>query len=202
MSYALYITHPQVQIDPAVPVPRWGLNEKGRARAEAFAGHPLIAGLTRIVSSTETKALELAQILAAVRKIAVETGEDFCENDRSSTGFLSADKFEATADAFFADPDAPIDGWETAGDAQRRIVAAVTAVLDAHDPARPIAFSGHGAVGTLLKCYLGDRTISRDEDQRRIGNPGGGNVFVVRLADCELLSDWVPMEELPSKLDI
>ena len=28
---ALYVTHPQVMIDPAVPTPRWGLNDKGLA---------------------------------------------------------------------------------------------------------------------------------------------------------------------------
>lgn len=82
---------------------------------------------------------------------------------------------------------------------QRRIVDAVTAVLDGHDPARPIAFTGHGAVGTLLKCHLGGRKISRDEDQRHVGDPGG-NVLVIRLADRALLGDWVPMEKLPAAL--
>ena len=27
-----YLTHPQVQIDPDVPVPQWGLSPVGRAR--------------------------------------------------------------------------------------------------------------------------------------------------------------------------
>src|SRR5690242_6559029 len=114
MTFALYITHPQVRMDPAAPVPRWGLSDKGRTRARAFALHPLVARLTRIVSSRETKALELAQILAAPYGTPVENGENFGENDRSSTGFLPPDKFEATADAFFANPDSSVDGWEPA----------------------------------------------------------------------------------------
>jgi len=52
-------------------------------------------------------------------------------------------------------------------------------------------------VGTLLKCHLGNRAIARGEDQRRLGDPGGGNVFVVRLADRALLSDWLALEALP-----
>jgi hypothetical protein len=52
-------------------------------------------------------------------------------------------------------------------------------------------------VGTLLKCHLGGRAIARSEDQRRIGDPGGGNVFVFRLADLALLTEWMPMERLP-----
>jgi len=200
VTYALYITHPQVQMDPTVPVPRWSLSEKGRARAEAFARHSSIACIKRIVSSHETKARELAELLAAASGAAVESGENFGENDRSSTGFLLPEKFEATADAFFANPTVSIDGWETARDAQARIVAAVVAVLERHDLTAPIAFAGHGAVGTLLKCHLGGRPISRAEDQRRIGDPGGGNVFVFRFADLALLTDWVAMEkfELPA----
>lgn len=200
MTYALYVTHPEVVIDPAVPMPRWGLSPKGRARAEAFARHPLIAGLSRIVSSDETKALELAQILAGPYGTLVESGENFGENDRSATGFLPPEKFEATADSFFANPDESILGWETARVTQRRIVTAVSAVLDRQDSVRPIAFTGHGAVGTLLKCHLGGRKISRDEDQRRVGDPGGGNVLVIRLADRALFGDWTPMEKLPAEL--
>lgn len=73
-------------------------------------------------------------------------------------------------------------------------------MLAGHDPSQPIGFAGHGAVGTLLKCHLGGLTIARSEDQRRIGNPGGGNVFVVRLSDRKLLTDWIAMEELPATI--
>ncbi|MDR3474239.1 MAG: phosphoglycerate mutase family protein [Devosia sp.] len=194
MTYALYITHPQVVIDPDLAVPRWRLSDKGRARAETFASHPVVRQLTRIVSSTETKALELAAILGAASGAPVETGENFGENDRSSTGFLPSGRFEATADAFFAQPDESTEGWETARAAQQRIVAAVNAALESHDATRPIAFTGHGAVGTLLKCHLAARAIGRDEDQRRLADPGGGNVFAFRLADRALLTDWTAME--------
>lgn len=195
--YALYVTHPQVTVDPAVPVPQWGLSPLGRARAERFARHPMALGLRRIVASTETKARQLADILAARSQATVEHGENFGENDRSSTGFVPSERFEALADSFFGRPDQSTEGWETAAAAQARIVAAVEAVLASHDATRPIGFAGHGAVGTLLKCHLGGRAISRSEDQRRIGDPGGGNVFVFRLSDRALLSDWMPMERLP-----
>lgn len=200
MPYALYVTHPEVTIDPRLPVPRWHLSDKGNLRAKAFAAHPLVRGVRRIVSSRETKALELAEILAGNSGVPVESGEKFGENDRSATGFLAPEKFEATADAFFAQPETSVDGWETARAAQLRIVAAVEATLASHDPSKPIAFVGHGAVGTLLKCHLARRPISRDEDQRRLGDPGGGNVLVLRLADRTLLTDWLPMERLPLTL--
>lgn len=197
MTYALYVTHPQVVQDPNVPVPRWGLSPKGRERAERFANHRMARAARRILSSNETKALELAQALASLSGAPIETGENFGENDRSSTGFVPPDRFEQLADSFFAEPMVSIEGWERASDAQVRVVGAFEDALARHDPGEPVIFTGHGAVGTLLKCYLGGFSIARSEDQRRIGDPGGGNVFVVRLSDRRLLSDWMAMETLP-----
>lgn len=202
MSYALYVTHPQVVQDPAVPVPRWGLSLKGRERAERFANHKMVCAARRIISSNETKALELAAALEAVSGIRVESGENFGENDRSSTGFVPSERFEQLADAFFDEPEVSTEGWERAIDAQARVVGAFEAALAGHDSALPVVFTGHGAVGTLLKCHLGGLAIARREDQRRIGDPGGGNVFVVRLRDRKLLSDWMAMEKLPENFDI
>jgi broad specificity phosphatase PhoE len=199
--YALYVTHPQVRMDPTVPVPRWGLSDEGRARAEAFARHPLVTAARRVVASTETKAIELAQILAVAIRVPFTTDAEFDENDRSSTGYVPAERFEQLADAFFAHPEESVEGWEPASMAQARIVGAFEAALEHHNPDRPIIFAGHGAVGTLLKCALDQRVISRDEDQRRVDHPGGGNVLVIRLSDRKLLSDWVPMEQLPATIE-
>ena len=190
MSYALYVTHPQVVIDPAIPVPRWGLSERGRARAEALAQAELVRAVKRIVSSTETKARETAAILAAASGATIDVLSGFEENDRSATGYVPQQRFLELRDAFFGSPDASVEGWETARAAQQRIVGAVLGVLASHDPAVPIAFVGHGAVGTLLKCHFGKRPISVAEDQP----DGGGNVFTIRLPDHQLSSDWTPME--------
>jgi broad specificity phosphatase PhoE len=198
--YALYVTHPQVVMDPAVPVPMWGLSPEGEDRARAFARHPLIKGVRNIVSSTERKAIELAQALAVGARAPFTSEHEFGENDRSSTGYVSPERFEQLTDAFFARPDESVEGWEPAREAQARIAGAFEAAIALHDIERPIAFAGHGAVGTLLKCYLTGREIARGEDQRIVGNPKGGNVLVIRLSDGKLFGDWVPMEALPETL--
>lgn len=187
--FAVYISHPQVEIDPAVPVPEWGLSALGRERARSAAAAPWAAALSRIVASTECKAVETAKILAGDR-LAVETDPAMGENDRSATGYLPPDAFEAAADAFFAEPEKHFSGWERAVDAQARIVAAIDGALAGHDPARPIAFVGHGGVGTLLKCHLAGAPIHRQRDQP----PGGGNLFAFRLADRTITCDWTAME--------
>lgn len=198
--YALYVTHPQVVMDPSVPVPMWGLSPEGEARARRFAGHPLVRGVRTIVSSTERKAVELAQALAVGARAAFTTEHAFGENDRSATGYVPPERFERLANAFFANPDESVEGWEPARAAQTRVVEAFEAALAAHDASRPIAFAGHGAVGTLLKCQLTGRAIARSEDQRVIGDPKGGNVLVIRLSDRRLFGDWVAMEDLPPGL--
>ena len=189
----LYITHPEVVIDPAVPMPRWGLSDIGAERARAFAKRQVVPRRAPIFSSTERKAVELAEIIAEESGGRVETDERFGENDRSSTGFLHAERFEQVVEQFFGDPDNGPEGWESARAAQRRIVAAVTAAVA--ETTGPAIFCGHGAVGTLLKCHAGGRRIARSEDQRVRAWKGGGNCFVFELHPLRLLSDWVAMED-------
>ena len=188
--FALYITHPQVRIDADVPVPEWGLSDIGAQRAHRAATQPWAGRLRRIVSSTETKAIETAQILAKASGTVVETVETMHENDRSATGFLAPPEFEKAADWFFAHPQESFNGWERATDAQQRIGGAVEAILKDHDPSLPIAFIGHGGVGTLLKCHLTKTPISRSGDQPL----GGGNLFAFSLAERLVTCDWTPME--------
>lgn len=188
--FGLYITHPQVRIDPDVPVPRWGLSDLGAARADKAARCGWAGELKRILSSDETKALETAEFLARAAGCEVEVLEHSGENDRSAAGFLVPEEFEKAANWFFAHPEESFKGWERAIDAQRRIVAAVSSVLDDHDPSQPIAFVGHGGVGTLLKCHLAGVPIARSQDQPG----GGGNLFAFSLADRSLACDWEPFE--------
>jgi broad specificity phosphatase PhoE len=197
---ALYGTHPQVKSDAEVPVPQWGLSELGRARAEAFAARGLIAEGAIVFASDERKAVELADIVTTGWGGAVITDPAMGENDRSATGFLPPDKFEATADRFFAEPLMSVDGWERAIDAQRRIVEAVGKAMERARPGQLAVFCGHGGVGTLLKCHLGGWAIARSEDQSRIGDPGGGNGFVFDLVARRLYCDWTPMEALTPDL--
>jgi len=196
---ALYLTHPQVRLDPAVPVPLWGLSEDGRARATAFAERYIVPPGTFVFSSRETKALELAELLAAKAGTPVLADHLMGENDRSATGFLPPALFEETADRFFAQPDESVDGWERAIDAQGRIVATVETALDSVPAGFPVIFCGHGAVGTLLKCHLGGRPISRAEDQSRHGHTGGGNGFLFDARTRRLKTDWIPMEDVPDR---
>jgi broad specificity phosphatase PhoE len=166
-----YITHPEVVVDPAVPVPEWGLSERGRARVVRMLDQPWVADLTRIVSSAEAKALEAAGILAAHCGLDVEQRAGTGEIDRTVPGFLPPAEFEVVADACFAEPALSSSGWEPAAAAQARIASALADLL--HVPGAT-AVIGHGGVGTLWYCHLAGIPIARRWDQ-----PGQGHYVTV-----------------------
>ncbi|MCA1299914.1 histidine phosphatase family protein [Stappia indica] len=170
----IYLTHPEVRIDPAVPVPEWGLSERGLQRARAGLRQPFVADLRHIVSSNERKARETAGVFAERLALPVLVDEAMHENDRSATGYLPPEEFEQVADRFFAEPTASVRGWERAADAQARIVSRVGAHLARIPEDEAVLFVGHGGVGTLLKCHLCGLPISRLGDQ-----PAGGGGFFV-----------------------
>lgn len=194
MSFGIYISHPEVNIEPHIPVEQWGLSEVGRTRALSFAAKNLLDKSIPIYSSTEQKALDLAHILSITTQSQIIAREDLGENDRSSTGYLTQKQFEIHVKHFFGKPEESFSGWETAKNAQIRIAGAVENILEAHNSKNPIVICGHGGVGTLLKCHMGERSITQSEDQGATAHPGGGNIFVFNLAQKELLCDWTPME--------
>lgn len=189
MNKLVYMTHPEVQVDPKVLVPEWSLKPEGIRRAEVFARHSVLSNLMRIVSSRETKALEAAEVIAIRKGLAVEARQDLGENDRSSTGFVPPTEFETLADAFFAHPFQSVQGWERAVDAQARVMASLADLLVV--PADgDVLIVGHGGVGTLLYCALLEIPIDRSHDQ-----PHQGCYYVINLQTGRPLSGWRPLED-------
>lgn len=189
-SFVRYLTHPQVRIEPSVPVPEWSLSDEGRERSRLFSLHPGLARTKRIVTSMEQKAVETAQIIAKALSAEVQVREGMHENDRSATGYLPAEAFERAADQFFARPHESFDGWERAIDAQKRIVREFDSVLAADD-ACDVLVIGHGGVGTLLLCHHAGFGIDRRHDQPA----GGGCYFTIARPNLRLLHAWRRMED-------
>lgn len=185
---ALFITHPEVVVDGAVPVPQWRLSAAGLRRMRTFAASDATTGVGEIWSSAEVKAQEAAAILAQARGAPIHTCENLGENDRSSTGFRPPAEFERLADAFFARPEQSIEGWERAVDAERRIAQAFAAILSAGRGAGDLAIVSHGGVGTLLYCHLTGRPIDRGHDQ-----PFQGCYWLWDAAQREMIHGWRPI---------
>jgi broad specificity phosphatase PhoE len=198
MPTLYFITHPDVVIDPAVPVPDWPLSARGRSRMRAALTQPWLASVGSLWSSQERKALDAAGILANHLRLPVRQITELGENDRSATGYLPRAAFEAVADQFFAQPDQSVRGWESAIDAQRRIVAAVDRIIaDAGPDGTDIAVVSHGGVGALLLCHLLGCPITRVHDQPA---NNGGNMFAFDTVTRRPLGLWQPIDPSPSPL--
>jgi broad specificity phosphatase PhoE len=184
---ALFITHPEVEIDPTIPVPKWYLSNKGITRMRSFANLPLVQNVSAIWASHETKAIEAAGILAGRLGLPVNVHPDLHENDRSATGFLPPSEFERVADAFFAHPGTSVRGWERAIDAQNRVAGAVDEILSSSGEG-DVAFVAHGGVGTLLLCQLLGCPIDRRNDQ-----PFQGHYWAFDIPARRVLHPWKPI---------
>jgi broad specificity phosphatase PhoE len=170
-----FISHPDVVVSADVPVTQWPLSATGIGRMRDALAQPRVRTLSALYSSTETKA-----VVAALGEI-----------DRGATGFLPPPEFERVADAFFAQPEASVRGWERAVDAQRRIVAAVAAILRDDASAGAIGIVSHGAVGALLYCALTGARIDRRFDQP---HRGGGCYLAFPAASPHACAWWRPID--------
>jgi broad specificity phosphatase PhoE len=205
MARAYFITHPDVIIDPQKPIERWGLSPRGRERMTAGLAQPWLRSVGLVLSSSEQKALDGAEILVAALGVPQRVIQELGEYDRSSTGLLPPELFWQLVQQFFAEPEQSIRGWERALDAQARVLQAVRGAAAAwqarHDAERPdLAIVAHGAVGALLLAALSGAGISLEFDQPRppagsVPGSGGGNYFCFRLPGLELERGWRPFDK-------
>jgi broad specificity phosphatase PhoE len=187
----VFISHPNVVVDAAVPVPQWPLSPRGRERMHAGLHQPWVRKLSAVYCSSERKAIDGAEILAAHLDLPFHQLEALGENDRSATGFLPPPEFELMADRFFAQPEVSVRGWERAVDAQARIVDAVQALAAQESTDGWVALVSHGAVGTLLHCWLAGQPIARRWDQPP---NGGGNFYIFSLQPRQAFGQWRAMD--------
>jgi broad specificity phosphatase PhoE len=180
-----FITHSDVAIDPGLPIPDWPLNERGRARMRALAARPWIRAVRSRFASSERKARDGAQILVdglGIRRYDVV--DDLGENDRSATGYyLPHREFEVMVDAFLARPQTSVRGWESAVDAQARIIRAIDRIVSQAAGDGDLAIIGHGGTGTLLYCRLARVPIDRQP------STNDRNWFAFERASCRLRHD-------------
>jgi broad specificity phosphatase PhoE len=180
---SVFITHPEVVIDPGVSIDQWELSAVGSARAQHLPA--LLRGrVDRIISSAERKATATAAALAAGLGIPASIDPALGELDRSATGYLPPEEFETVVELFFAEPEQSIHGWERAVDAQHRIVDTIRCHSN-NGHANTTAFVSHGGVGALLLASLTGSPISRSLDQ-----PALGSYFTFDPLDWTSLSGW------------
>ena len=193
MKRTVYIiTHPNVVIDPDVPITQWPLSETGVMRMQAMLQHEWVRGITAVYSSTEQKAIDGTVIIATHLKLPYQTVEELGEIDRSSTGYLPREEHDETAVLCFSHPTQSIRGWEPAQQAQQRMVKTVQTIVEHDSTTGAIAIVTHGAVATFLLCHLQDFPIAPKYDQPPTS---GGNYFCFEATSKQLEHGWRRIDE-------
>ena len=182
MLKLILVRHSSPEIVPAVPADQWLLSEAGRLRCKPLAEKLKAHQPDLIVTSTETKAVETAQIVAQLLHKPVETAEGLHEHDRSNVRWLERDQFEAAVVALLEKPETLVLGNETGDQAHHRFAEAITNVLGQH-PGGNVAVVTHG---TVLALYISRATgLEPFALWKRLGMP---SLVVLSLPVLELLT--------------
>ncbi len=193
MAKIIFLSHPEVRVDPSVPVPRWSLSDQGEQRMRRFCieGRAM-RNVSSVFTSTEQKAVDCGRIANELLSIGHFTNDQLGEIDRSSTGYLPHLEHAEVSKKAFEYPERSIRGWEKAIDAQTRIKEALRIVWrDNKRPHGDVLIVSHGGVGLLLLCSCLNQEISR---KYAMQNAGGGCYFVID-SDTELvLASWEDMD--------
>ena len=175
------VRHAPVAVDFGVPARDWPLAPGSDRGVRDLAGSLATAGLCRIVTSPETKAVATGALLASALGLPVEVRDGLEEHHRLVEQ-QNPDRatFEADVRRFFARPDEVVFGTESAGQALARFRDAVSAVIA--DTGDDELIVSHGTVMSLLIAAGGNAAAMdiwstlRLPDHVALGWPGLGRL--------------------------
>lgn len=159
-----FVRHARTIVDPGVASSEWKLDPAGAAALAELAGLSAFAGVQRIVSSTEPKALLTAEAIRArhgLPPVAV-----FAELGELHKGSFVGDRHDEVVAEVFAHPERQaLPDWERAADAEARFAACVERLV-AESGGRDLIVVTHGMVLALYLARLNGQSHV-DVDQWR-----------------------------------
>ena len=163
------IRHSVPELDPSVPPRQWLLNEVGKEQARLLARQLITHSISRIMSSSEPKAIETAQIIAAYLGLSTEIVPGLHEHERPLTNLTSEARYRKTLARLFSEPDKLTFGSETANEAGQRFNRSVQHLLRRY-PDQGLAIVSHGTVMAMFAAIHSN--VDPHIIWQRIGLPG------------------------------
>jgi broad specificity phosphatase PhoE len=182
-----FITHPDVIVDPNLPIPAWSLSERGKQRVRSLLVKKWVGNIGSLYCSKEKKSIDTAEIIKEHIQVNYSIIDSLGEIDRSKTGYLPPDKHLETVKLFYAFPNISINGRERAIDAQNRIIKTVQRIVDLDFGTKEIAIISHGGIAALFLAYLSKEKIDVSFGQPDIN---GGCYFIFNAKTYQLISSW------------
>lgn len=153
MKYLILVKHSLPEIVEELPAREWILSAEGKRRARILADKLRHYQPDIIISSSEPKAIQTAEVIANAMELEMQIVNDLHEHERTKSAFLSQEVFETNIREFFKKPDELIFGSETADQALDRFRRAVASVRNNYGD-RTIVIVAHGSVITLFVSRL------------------------------------------------
>jgi broad specificity phosphatase PhoE len=163
------IRHSVPELDPSIPPNQWMLNEVGKDKARQLARQLSTHSIACVMSSSEPKAIETAQIIASHLGQLTQVAPGLHEHKRPQTKLTSERIFKKTIAKLFADPDNLTFGTETANEAGQRFDRAVRALLQLY-PDQGLAIVSHGTVMAMYASF--HMKVDPHSIWQHIGLPG------------------------------
>lgn len=145
----LLVRHSVPELDPAVPAEEWRLSDDGRQRCGPLAERLRAHEPTGIVSSTEPKARETAELVAGELGLEVQESAALRETARRTVPWLDTEELRRSLQELFDRPDEIVFGEESASHALARFSAALQGLDE-----RTVVVSH----GTVISLYAAGRT--------------------------------------------
>jgi broad specificity phosphatase PhoE len=169
MFHLLLVRHSQSEMIQGIPASQWHLSQEGIRRAGLLGAQLSAYDFHQIISSTEPKAFETAQIIASNLGITTEIIPGLHEHVRQDVSFSNQQEFVVAIEQFFTHPGESVMGKETADQAYDRFSQAVSVVLNSY-PSQDLAIVSHG---TVISLFVSRRCgIPPFEFWQRLGLPG------------------------------
>jgi broad specificity phosphatase PhoE len=151
MKKLLLIKHSKPLVNPDRPSDQWELGDEGRGRAAKLAEVLRPYALTEIVSSTEPKAKQTADVVAEALGLTCRTQDGLHEHDRRNVPHMDSREFISAIAQFFRQPRRLVLGSESADQAYKRFADAVDDIVQGSaDGPGDIAIVTHGTVISLF----------------------------------------------------
>ena len=145
----LLVRHSVPEVDPAQSAEAWPLSEEGRRRCGPLAVRLAVHEPTAIVSSTEPKARETAELVGTELGLEVREDAALRETARRTVSWLKPEEFRRAVRTLFEHPDEVVFGEESASGALARFSAAVDELSE------ETVVVSHG---TVISLYAASRT--------------------------------------------
>lgn len=160
MRQLILIRHSESQPLPGLPPAQWGLSPAGRRRCQSLASRLAPYEPTVILSSSERKAVETAQLVASLLKIPYDVVEGLGEHDRSGEPYHDRETFLQLVKTLLTQPEQEVFGQETGAEARARFEQAVRQIVETRQIGNVAAVT-HGTVLSLFMAAHGEEDAYR-----------------------------------------